>query len=263
MSGKVYLVGAGPGDPELLTLKGWRILRSADVVLHDDLVSPEILSLAAESAEVLNVGKRCGRKSLTQDDINARMLRAAGEGNTVVRLKGGDPLIFGRAGEEMEALRAAGVEFEVVPGVTAALAAAASAEIPLTDRRLASRLVFLTGHRCREDAWEALHGWTRGSTIVLYMPGDRVSDFARELRVAGMPPKTPCIAVSEASTPREQIHRATLEELQRAPRWPSPTVLIIGHVASAARTNTSRRRENRSILELAGDAQVTQLPALR
>jgi uroporphyrin-III C-methyltransferase len=244
MSGKVYLVGAGPGDPELLTLKAWRILRSADVVLHDDLVSPEILSLAAESAEVLNVGKRCGRKSLTQDDINARMLRAAAERNTVVRLKGGDPLIFGRAGEEMEALRAAGVEFEVVPGVTAALAAAASAEIPLTDRRLASRLVFFTGHRCHEDAhWEALHGWTRGSTIVLYMPADRVSHFARELLVAGMPPKTPCIAVSEASTPREQIHRAALEELQRVHRWPSPTVLIIGHVASAACVNTSGHRE--------------------
>ncbi len=252
MSGKVYLVGAGPGDPELLTVKALRILRSADVVLHDDLVTPEILSLTSESAEVLNVGKRCGRKSLTQDDINARMIQAASEGNTVVRLKGGDPLIFGRAGEEIDALRTAGVEFDVVPGVTAALAAAASAEIPLTDRRLASQLIFLTGHRSDgRDALEVRHGSTRGSTIVIYMPGERVSEFARELLGAGMHPKTPCIAVSEASTPREQIHRAALEELENGPRWPSPTVVIVGDVAAAGGAATLGQQKNQSTLELA------------
>ncbi len=252
MSGKVYLVGAGPGDPDLLTVKALRVLRSADVVLHDDLVTPEVLALAPRSAEILNVGKRCGRKSLTQDDINGRMILAVSDGKTVARLKGGDPLIFGRAGEEIEALRASGIPFEVIPGVTAALAAAASARISLTDRRLASRLLFLAGHRSPDGrASTVREAWTRDTTIVMYMPGERVSEFARELHKAGMPSKTPCLAVSEASTPREQIHRATLEELEQAGGWPSPTLLIVGDVAATAHAGSPEQTERKSVLELA------------
>lgn len=146
--GKVYLVGAGPGDPDLLTVKALRLLRSASLVLHDDLVALEILELIPAGVPIRNVGKRCGRKSLTQEEIHARMIDAARNGHIVVRLKGGDPMIYGRAGEELEALHAAGVEVEVVPGVTSALAAAAAAQIPLTDRRYASSVTFLSGHRC-------------------------------------------------------------------------------------------------------------------
>ena len=131
MNGKVYLVGAGPGDPELLTVKALRLLRTADVVLHDDLVTPEILQLISPNAEVQNVGKRCGVKTIRQEEINFLMVARAASGLEVVRLKSGDPLIFGRAGEEIEALRHSDVEYEIVPGVTSALGAAAAAGIPL------------------------------------------------------------------------------------------------------------------------------------
>src|SRR5882762_3390569 len=135
MPGKVYLVGAGPGEPELLTRKAWRVLQSAGVVLHDDLVSEEILRVLPPAAHIVNVGKRCGAQGISQSEINALMVSLAREGKVIARLKSGDPLLFGRAGEEMEALRRAGIDFEVIPGVTAALGAAAAARISLTDRR--------------------------------------------------------------------------------------------------------------------------------
>src|SRR5947199_2077241 len=144
-TGKVFLVGAGPGDPELLTLKAAKVLRSADVVLHDELVSPEILRLLPAQARVVDVGKRCGQKSTPQEQINRLLVEQALLGLQVVRLKGGDPFIFGRGGEELEALRHAGVEVEVVPGITAALGAAAGNQIPLTHREIASTLVLVTG----------------------------------------------------------------------------------------------------------------------
>src|SRR5215831_7514052 len=146
MKGKVYLVGAGPGDPELLTLKAARLLRSADAVLHDDLVPGQILKMISPGAMVTYVGKRCGRRSIRQEEINFLMITLASANLKVVRLKGGDPLIFGRGGEEIEALRAAKIAYEIVPGITSALGAAASAEIPLTDRRASSAVVFLTAH---------------------------------------------------------------------------------------------------------------------
>src|SRR5713226_2799671 len=151
MTGKVYLVGAGPGDPELLTLKALKLLRLADVVLPDELIGPEILASVPSSAQVHNVGKRCGRKSITQEEINALLVNHALLGLQVVRLKGGDPLIFGRGGEEMEALRKANIDFEIVPGVTAALGAAANAQIPLTHRQVASAIVLVTGHLAGSD----------------------------------------------------------------------------------------------------------------
>src|SRR5271155_4694185 len=147
MNGKVYLVGAGPGDPELLTVKALRLLNTAEVVLHDDLVTPEILKLISPAAEVQNVGKRCGSRTIRQEEINFLMVTRAVAGLRVVRLKSGDPLIFGRAGEEIEALRRANIEYEIVPGVTSALGAAAAAGIPLTHRQASSTLVLTTGHR--------------------------------------------------------------------------------------------------------------------
>src|SRR5579864_8657068 len=143
MRGKVYLVGAGPGDPELLTIKATRVLKHADALLHDDLVAPEILRLAPVHAQIHNVGKRCGKKNISQEEINFLMVTLAASGSQVVRLKGGDPLIFGRIGEEITALRKANIEFEIVPGITAALGAASTTQIPLTNRSSSHALVFL------------------------------------------------------------------------------------------------------------------------
>ncbi len=239
MTGKVYLVGAGPGDPELLTLKALRLLRAADVVLHDDIVTPEVLALIPPATRVHNVGKRCGRKSISQEEINSLLAAYASDGLTVMRLKGGDPLIFGRAGEEMDALRDAGIDFEVIPGVTAALGAAASAKIPLTDRRLASKLIFLTAHRCAGKTptdWDVIA--SPDATLVIHMPGDNYGGLAAELCAAGLSGQAPCVIVSRAATPEEQIHRTTLEKLPQAPWLPAPALLIIGAVAA------NRRRQD-------------------
>jgi len=235
MPARVYLVGAGPGDPELLTLKALRILRAADVVLHDDLVSAEVLALAPRSARLLAVGKRCGKAPIPQSEINSLLVMYARQGRTVVRLKGGDPLIFGRAGEEMEALRDQGIDFEVVPGVTAAFAAAASAGIPLTHRRLASGLIFLSGHLSKQNSynWRAIVA--SGATIVLYMPGQRCSAIAAELRRAGLQSDTPCLIVSRATAQDEQVHKTILADLKDAPAIPAPALLVIGPVASFGR----------------------------
>src|SRR5882672_9813938 len=158
MSGRVYIVGAGPGSADMLTLRAASRLRAAQVVLHDDLVPVEILELCTFSARVINVGKRCGRHANSQERLNALMVWHAREAKTVVRLKSGDPAVFGRLGEELEALRRANIEFEIVPGITAASAAAAVAGITLTDRRAASALVTLTGHSSREEKLHS-HGF--------------------------------------------------------------------------------------------------------
>src|SRR3984885_7611390 len=152
MNGKVYLEGAGPGDPELLTVKALQLLRTAYVVLHDDLITPGILQLISLAAEVQNVGKRCGSKTIRQEEINFLMVTRAASGLKVVRLKSGDPLIFGRAGEEIAALRRANIPYEIVPGVTSALGAAAAAGIPLTHRQISNTLVLTAGHRAAENA---------------------------------------------------------------------------------------------------------------
>jgi uroporphyrin-III C-methyltransferase len=234
MTGKVYLVGAGPGDPELLTVKALRVLAAADVVLHDELVSPAVLSLAPQSARVYNVGKRCGRKKFAQEEINALMVAFAATGLNVVRLKGGDPAIFGRAGEEIQSLRQAHVEFEVIPGVTAALGAAAAAQIPLTTRHLSSALVFLTGHRADEDKtdWRAFVG--SGATLVVYMPGRDYDEIAQRLITAGLSGDTPCAIVSRATTAEEQIVVTAVGELPHAAPLPAPALLVIGAVVRLA-----------------------------
>ena len=235
MKGRVYLVGAGPGDPELLTVKALRVLGVAEVVLHDDLVSPEVLALVPATAYVLNVGKRCGPKILCQQEINELMVGYAWAGYTVVRLKGGDPMIFGRAGEEIDALRAANISFEVVPGVTAALGAAAVAQIALTQRHVAPALALVTYSRAAGEPptrWRSLI--ESGATLALYMPGDDYGKISRELREAGLDRDTPCVLISRATTPAEQIHTTSLERLAELPALPSPTLMVIGAVARMA-----------------------------
>lgn len=237
MKGKVYLVGAGPGDPELLTVKALRLLRTADAVLHDDLVAPEILGFVAAKAQVHNVGKRCGKKNIQQEEINFLMIALADSGLSVVRLKSGDPLIFGRAGEEIESLRRAQIPYEIVPGITSALGAAAAAEIPLTHRRASSALVFVTAHQASES--EAVK-WNKlvnsGATLVIYMPGPNYSGIAGKLTAAGVRGETPCAIVSRATTRLQQTHRTSVAELARAPHLPAPTLLIVGEVVGVPDT---------------------------
>jgi uroporphyrin-III C-methyltransferase len=235
MTGKVYFVGAGPGDPELLTLKAARVLRSAEVVLHDELVVEKILSLVPADAEVRNVGKRCGKKKISQEEINFLMIALATSGRQVVRLKGGDPLIFGRIGEEMAALRRANVEFEIVPGITAALGAASTAQIPLTHRDSSHALVFLTGHTANGadlTNWPALVAL--GATIVIYMPGSSYEEIARKLLSAGLSGETPCAMISRATTPEEQVSLTRVRNLSNAPQLPTPALLVIGDVVRYA-----------------------------
>jgi uroporphyrin-III C-methyltransferase/precorrin-2 dehydrogenase/sirohydrochlorin ferrochelatase len=238
--GKVYFVGAGPGDPDLLTRKAWNSLRSADVVLHDALVSSEILSVTPAGAIVWDVGKRCGAKAITQEEIHALLIGYASTAKTVVRLQGGDPLIFGRAGEEISALREAGVDFEVIPGVTTASAAAASAQIALTDRRVASQLIFLSAHRREGEFERDLKSVPRtGATLVIYMPGRDYQRLGRALRDAGISDETPCLIVSQASSPGESIYRTDLASLTDVPVPPTPALVIVGAVAAAAKAEGS------------------------
>jgi uroporphyrin-III C-methyltransferase len=251
--GRVYLVGAGPGDPELLTLKALRILRMADLVLHDDLVPPSILNLVPPDAELVNAGKRCGRKLVSQAEINARMIAGARRGFTVVRLKGGDPSIFGRSGEEIEALREADVEFDIVPGVTAACAAAAAAGISLTHRDLASSVVILTGHRASGQPASGTNRTGRtalgsascnlaGKTVVIYMPGPDYVSLQAELQAAGVQSDTPCLLVSAASREASRMHETVAAKLAEVPPLPAPSILIVGDVARLARHETAAPR---------------------
>lgn len=234
MKGKVFLVGAGPGDPDLLTVKAARLLERADVVLHDALISDDILQLICPRAQVIDIGKRCGHKLLTQDEINALLVHFAGVASVVVRLKGGDPSIFGRVAEEIEALSDAGVPVEVVPGITSALAAAAAAGLSLTDRRYASSVVFTTAHRAPGQSgtdWDKLV--TSKSTVVIYMPGQDYSQLAAQLVQAGLEPYTSCTIVSSAGRSTQQVRWTNLRSLADAPALPAPALLIVGRCASA------------------------------
>ncbi len=239
----MYLVGAGPGDPELLTLRAVRLLQTADVILPDDLVSDEVLALASPSALVVPVGKRCGQPRITQAGIHALMLEHAGAGRSVVRLKSGDPLVFGRAGEEIAALTEALIPFEIVSGITAAFAVAAELKTPLTDRSSASKLIFATAHHAapRPDApakleltpkWEG--AFPKDATLVVYMPGRRFRLLADELIASGIDAQTPCVAVSKASTVEERVHSTTLAGLEDDAVGPAPVLLLIGYAIKPA-----------------------------
>lgn len=225
--GAVYLVGAGPGDPELLTVKALRLIESADVVLHDDLVAQAILDLAAPQAEIVNVGKRCGVKRITQEEINELMIAHAQAGRSVVRLKSGDPLLFGRAAEEMAALAEAGVNFEAVPGISAGFAAAASLGRSLTDREWASNVIFSTGHHSQSHNRSRLPA-AEDATRVVYMPGRDMRLLAEQWMVEGLPADLPCAVVSRAAQPDEQVFYSTLGALGDAAEMPAPSVLIAG-----------------------------------
>jgi len=243
--GTVHLVGAGPGDPELLTVKALRLIQTADVILHDDLVPDVILDLASPSAEIANVGKRCGAKSITQDEINALMIEHADRGLNVVRLKGGDPLIFGRAAEEIAALAGAGVRFEIVPGVTAASAAAAAIGCSLTDRNSASSLIFSAGHHAQSHNRSPLPH-LEDATRVVYMPGRELHLLAQEWLQQGLPPDFPCAVVSRAGQSGQQVQYSALATLGDAAPTAAPSVLIAGWI----------------VRELAGSAATLSLPEL-
>ncbi len=232
--GTVWLVGAGPGDPGLLTLHAAHALAEADVVLHDALVSREILALARQ-ARLEPVGKRAGGRRTPQLRINERMIRLAREGNRVVRLKGGDPLVFGRGGEEALALAAAGIRFRIVPGISAGIGGTAAAGIPVTHRGLARSVAFVTGHDASGGLpdldWSAL---ARGADVlVLYMALRRIGAIAARLRTAGRDAAEPVAFITEATTPRQHVVVSTLSEAERTgAAIPShlPTLIVIGPV---------------------------------
>lgn len=235
-TGRVYLVGAGPGDPELLTRKAERVLREADVILHDRLVSPEILALAGPGPERVYAGKQCGNHHVPQGRTEELLIHHARQGRTVVRLKGGDPFIFGRGGEEQDALRAAGIPCEVVPGVTAALGCAAATGIPLTHRDYSRSVLFLTGHDRagrRPDDWAALTKTDR--TLVVYMGLGPLAEFCTGLRRNGLPDDWPVAVIAEGTTGKQRVVRGTLRDIAaRADRagLPSPALTLIGRVVN-------------------------------
>ena len=232
MIGKVFLVGAGPGDPELLTVKALHILQRADVVLHDSLVSEEVLGLISSKAELVDVGKRAGFKLLTQDEINSLLVAYAVKYGVVVRLKGGDPLLFGRASEEIEGLRNANIPYEIVPGISAAFGAAATAGISLTDRRAASQVLFTTFSRSNDVKSLGWREVTRDTTLAIYMPGTDYSEVATRLMDAGLSSDTPCVVVSHASRADQQICWTSVGALFDEQKLPAPALIIVGRVAT-------------------------------
>jgi uroporphyrin-III C-methyltransferase / precorrin-2 dehydrogenase / sirohydrochlorin ferrochelatase len=239
-AGEVTLVGAGPGDPELLTLKALRALQDADVILHDRLVPPEVLDLARRDAARICVGKAAGHLGSTQEEINALLIEHANQGKRVVRLKGGDPFVFGRGGEELQALAAARIKFSVVPGITAALGAAAYAGIPLTHRDHAHSLSFVTGHAQdggeesgREPDWRALA--MPGATAVFYMGLARLDHIVEKLLQHGAAPTRPAGIIAQGTTPNQRVITATLATLRGAAaraNVESPALLVVGDVVA-------------------------------
>lgn len=241
-AGRCYLVGAGPGDPELLTLKALRLIQSATLLLADDLVSADIVKLASASARIVHVGKRGGRESTSQEFIEKLMILAARQGELVVRLKGGDPFIFGRGGEEVEHLRAAGIAVEVVNGITAGLAAATSLGVPLTHRDHAHGVVFITGHAKPGSAghdWQLLAGTARmlGLTLVIYMGVATAGIIQQQLLAGGLPATTPVALVQSASLPAQQQILTDLGQMTQALACSglgSPCVFVVGNVVGLA-----------------------------
>ncbi|MCL6708764.1 siroheme synthase CysG [Pseudomonas sp. R2.Fl] len=236
--GRVFLVGAGPGAEDLLTLRAHRLLMEADVIVHDALVPQAVIDMGRRDAERLSVGKRKGCHSKSQEEINDLLVELAREGRRVVRLKAGDPLVFGRAGEEMAALRAAGVPYEVVPGITSALAAAADFELPLTLRGVASTLVFTTGHDLHG---EVLPDWARlalsGATVAVYMGRSVAASVAGKLMDAGLPRDTTVAVIENAGRADRRLMHGTLAELPRLEHFESltgPVMVIIGDAVAGA-----------------------------
>jgi uroporphyrin-III C-methyltransferase/precorrin-2 dehydrogenase/sirohydrochlorin ferrochelatase len=239
------LVGAGPGDPELLTLKAVRALQAATVVLYDDLVGGDVLELARREARRIAVGKKGRGPSCKQSEINAQIVALAAAGETVVRLKGGDPLIFGRASEEVEACRAAGIPVEIVPGISAAQGAAATLGISLTERHIARRVQYVTGHAAdgklpSDIDWAAVAD--PGATTVIYMPRGTLDQFAARAIAEGLDPLTPAVAIAAATQADEQYASGALAEIPGlAARLDpaAPVTVIVGAVVGAIRTDAT------------------------
>lgn len=236
-NGKVYLVGAGPGDPELLTLKAVRALGEADVILIDDLVNPAVLSHTRANTRIVQVGKRGGCPSTSQAFIERLMIKEASAGNVVVRLKGGDPFMFGRGGEEQAALMREGIDVDVVHGITSGIAAPARLGIALTDRTASQGAIFVTGHG-KQDAdpdWKALAA--TGLTLVIYMGVSRIAHIQRALIAGGLAPDTPAAAIQDACLPTERAITTSLALLVNeihAHKIASPAILVIGQVVAKA-----------------------------
>jgi len=238
--GRVFLVGAGPGDPKLLTLKAFEVLKAADVIIYDRLVNKVILEFASEKAEKIYVGKARGKHSYTQEKINELMIKAALEGKTVVRLKGGDPFLFGRGGEEAEALAEKGINFEVVPGVSSALAAPAYAGIPLTHRVYASSIAIVTGSQA-EDAgkpvqWEKLAGAV--DTLVILMGLEPLQNISETLMRGGLSPDTPAAVIEWGTLKKQRVLIGKLSKIADeayAKKFKPPAVIVVGEVANLGR----------------------------
>ncbi len=234
-TGTVYLVGAGPGDPDLLTLRAARLVMQAGLIVHDGLVDPAILALARPAARLISVAKSRSRHTMAQEAINALLVREAIAGNDVVRLKGGDPFVFGRGGEEAEACRAAGVAVQVVPGISAAMGAAAAAQIPLTHRDSASIVSFVAG-QCKgltEQDWSGLAG--KGRTLVIYMGVATSEAISEKLMADGLAPETPLAVIENASRPNMRVLRgpvAGLSALVEREKVKSPALIVIGQVTA-------------------------------
>ena len=247
--GTVYLVGAGPGDPDLLTLRAARLLERARLVVHDGLIDPAVLALASTDAELVSVAKSRARHTLAQEEINALLVREALAGRDVVRLKGGDPFVFGRGGEEAEACRAAGVPVEVVPGISAANGAAAAAQIALTHRDAASVVSFVAG-QCKglsEQDWAGLAG--KGRTLVIFMGVKTAPQIAEKLMDDGLAPDMPLAVIENACRPEMRVLRgplAALPELVERERVKSPALIVIGEVTA---------REDSALARIAVEAQ--------
>ncbi len=236
--GFVWLIGAGPGAPDLITVRGLKALQGAAAVVYDELANADLLKEIPAGCELHSVGKRAGRHNATQDEINALLVSLARAGKKVVRLKGGDPLIFGRAGEEIEALRAAGLPFEIVPGVTAATASAAAAHLPLTHRDFSSAVVFVTGHQCAANTdaldWAALARLR--ATLCFYMGVRRLPEIARNLLAHGMAADLPLALISQATLPAQKIVLMTLAAAEKIlpEEIAPPALVVIGEVVRLA-----------------------------
>ena len=234
--GKVYLVGAGPGDPDLITRKGLRCLRLADVVVYDRLVSPELLDEAPLGAERIFVGKQPGCHAITQEQISALLIHYARLGRTVVRLKGGDPFVFGRGGEEALALSAAGIPVEIVPGVSSAIAVPAYAGIPVTQRAYAGAVTIVTGHEQHDWAavnWDALA--QAGGTLVILMGVELLAQIAQRLLAGGLAPDTPAAVIQQGTLPEQRTIKGTLATIAQhatEERIQSPAIIVFGAVVA-------------------------------
>lgn len=259
--GKVFIVGAGPGASDLITVKGLRALRQADIVFYDALVNPELLLETNEEAERVFVGKRCGRHAIDQREINRWMVSEARTGKAVVRLKGGDPLVFGRGGEEALACEEAGIEFELIPGVSSALGAASYAGIPLTHRGIASSVAFITARdeRGSEEGQEKLGSLAKAvDTLVIFMGGSRLRSIVESLIGAGLPAATPIAVISEATLQNQQTIVASLssiaEQVAEA-RLTTPMLIIVGEVTHLSTALNWFERQRRPVPAIESDAR--------